>query len=72
MGFEGKVIRIRLTASPVEGKANAALVKFLAEVLDVSRTQIEIVRGEKSKQKLVRIRGQSAAELREKFAGREA
>ena len=67
-GVEGEALKIRLTAPPVEGKANEALVKFLAEVLSVSRSQVEIVSGEKSKHKIVRVRGATAAQIRAKTA----
>ena len=53
-------IRIRLTAPPVEGKANEALISFLADVLDVSRSKIEIVAGETGRDKLVSILGMDA------------
>ena len=56
VGVEGDAIKIRLKASPVEGKANLALIAFLAETLDVSHTQIEIISGETSRRKLVRVR----------------
>ena len=69
MGIEGDAIKIRLTAPPVEGKANDALVKFLAQVLGTSRAQVEIVRGAKSKQKIVRVRGLTAEQLQNKIAG---
>jgi uncharacterized protein (TIGR00251 family) len=48
-------IRIRLTAPPVDGKANAALIQFLAEVLDVPRSRIEIIAGAAGRDKLVSI-----------------
>lgn len=48
-------IKIRLTAPPVDGKANASLIKFLAEILGVSRSKIEIVAGEKGRDKLVSV-----------------
>ena len=48
-------IKVRLTAPPVEGKANASLIKFLAEILSVSRSKIEIVAGESGRDKLVSI-----------------
>jgi uncharacterized protein len=48
-------IRIRLTAPPVEGKANSALIDFLARVLGARRSEIEIVAGETSRNKLVAI-----------------
>lgn len=48
-------IRIRLTAPPVDGKANRALIKFLSEVLNVPTSRISIVAGEKGRDKLVSI-----------------
>jgi uncharacterized protein (TIGR00251 family) len=48
-------IRIRLTAPPVEGKANAALVDFLSEILNVPRSKIDIVAGMSGRDKLVSI-----------------
>jgi len=53
-------VRIRLTAPPVEGKANEALITFLADVLDVPRSKIEIVAGETGRDKLVSILGLDA------------
>ncbi len=48
-------IKIRLTAAPVDGAANKALIDFLAKVLEVSASQIEIVAGLSSKDKLITI-----------------
>jgi hypothetical protein len=48
-------VKIRLTAPPVEGKANDALVEFLAKVLEVPRAAIEIVAGVTGRDKLVSI-----------------
>lgn len=48
-------IKIRLTAPPVEGKANEALIAFLAEVLDVPRSHVEIIAGDTGRDKLVSI-----------------
>lgn len=53
-------VRIRLMAPPVEGRANEALVSFLADVLDVSRSKIEIVAGETGRDKLVSVLGLDA------------
>ena len=47
------VFRIRLTAPPVGGRANRALINFLADVLEIPRSQIVIVSGEKNREKLV-------------------
>ncbi|MEJ5313283.1 MULTISPECIES: DUF167 domain-containing protein [Anaerolinea] len=48
-------IKIRLTAPPVEGKANQALIDFLSEVLDVPKSSLEIVAGETGRDKIVTI-----------------
>ena len=48
-------LKIRITAPPVEGKANRALIEFLSRVLDVPKSSIEIIAGEKGKNKLVAI-----------------
>ena len=48
-------IKIHLTAPPVEGKANELLVAFLAEILDVAPSRIDIVAGETGRDKLVSI-----------------
>jgi len=58
-------IKIRLTASPVGGKANQALVKFLSEVLDVPRTRIDIVAGANSHNKLISIIDMDAETVQE-------
>ncbi len=50
-------IRIRLTAPPVEGKANQALIEFLAGILDVPPSSIEVVAGATGRDKLVSIEG---------------
>jgi len=50
-------IKIKLTAPPVEGKANEALIRFLAKTWDISPSQIEIVKGHHAREKTVRISG---------------
>ena len=67
VGVVGEAIKIRLTAPPVEGKATAALIDFLAETLNVRRAQIEIVTGETSRHKRVRVRGVTAREIENKL-----
>ena len=65
--LEDGTIRIRVTAPPVEGKANAALIQFLAEVLDIRKGRIEIVAGEKGLDKIVSITDLSAAEVQRRL-----
>ncbi|WP_350449010.1 DUF167 domain-containing protein [Paracidobacterium acidisoli] len=60
-------VKVALQAPPVEGKANAALVEFLAELLDVPRTTVEIAGGAQSRNKLIAVRGRPAAEIAAKL-----
>ena len=57
MGVHDARLKIQLAAPPVDGKANEALVRFLASTLDVSRAQVDIVGGPASRRKTVRISG---------------
>jgi uncharacterized protein (TIGR00251 family) len=66
-GIEGDAIKIRLNAPPVEGKANDALIEFLADTLNLRRAQIEIVTGYTSRHKVVRVRGVTAKQIEEKL-----
>jgi len=71
-GLHGKELKVRLKAPPVEGKANEALLKFVAEVLRVRRSQCKLVRGEKSRSKIVLVRGAEEALVRAELGGRLA
>ena len=64
MGEHGSAIKIKLRAPALEGKANAALRSFLAEELKVPESKIVLVRGQKSREKLVRIEGLSEEDVR--------
>ena len=69
IGKENDVIKIKLTAPPVEGKANKALVSFLAKKLGVPKRDIEIVSGERSREKFLKINGLSIEEVMGKLTG---
>jgi uncharacterized protein (TIGR00251 family) len=60
-GTIGDRLRIRLQAPPVDGRANAALVEFLADVFSVPRAGVIVERGLSGRDKLVRIRGAAPA-----------
>jgi len=62
-GVQGEALRVRLTAPPVEGAANKALVKLLAEVLEIAAHDIDIVAGHTGRQKVVRVADLTAHEL---------
>lgn len=66
-GVEGDAVKIRLNAPPVEGKANDALIEFLADMLDLSRSQIEIMTGHTSRHKVVRVRGATGKLIEERL-----
>jgi uncharacterized protein len=66
-GEFGDALKLDLTAPPVEGKANEACVKFLAEILGVARSSISIVAGETSRQKVVRIAGLTARQVEQRL-----
>ena len=63
-GERGGVVLIRVSAPPVDGRANEAVRRLIAQRLGVPRGAVQIVRGEGSRDKLVRIEGLSADEAR--------
>ena len=67
VGFEGDaadVLRVRVTAPPVDGRANAALVRVLAERLGVPPSAVRIVAGQGARTKVVAVDGLALAALR--------
>ncbi|MEA5077325.1 MAG: DUF167 domain-containing protein [Anaerolineaceae bacterium] len=56
-------VKIRLTAAPVDGKANENLVEYLAKVLDINKSSIDIVAGMTGREKLVTILGLSPEDV---------
>lgn len=65
--MEDGTVRIRVNAPPVEGKANHALVEFLADVLGVRQNRIEIVAGHKGLDKIVSILDMKAEDAEERI-----
>lgn len=62
-----QTVKIRLTAPPVEGEANEALIRFLAKILDVSPSRIEIVAGFTGRDKLVTILNMESSEAQDRI-----
>ena len=54
--FEEEFIKIKVTAQPIENKANKALIEFLSKLLKIPKTSIEILKGETSKEKTLLIK----------------
>ena len=63
VGLHGQSIRIRLTAPPVDGAANQALVAFLSECLGVPAAALDLVRGHGSRDKVVEVTGLAPEEV---------
>lgn len=64
VGLYGDALKIRLSSPPEKGKANDALLKFLAERLGIPSSSVEILSGHTSRQKRVRVEGVSADAVR--------
>lgn len=62
-----QTVKIRLTAPPVEGKANDALIKYLADILDVPKSNIEIVAGQTGRDKLVSVLDADQTDVHQKI-----
>jgi len=67
-GVHGDALKIRLTAPPVEGAANEALVIFLAKIFSVSRHDVRILASESARSKLIDIREITERNVREAAA----
>ena len=63
IALEGGALRVRVTAPPVAGAANAAVIALLARHLGVPKRAVSIVRGTADRDKLVAVEGYTAAEL---------
>jgi len=63
-GEHGEALKIRLAAPPVDGKANDCLIAFLAERLGVAKSRVELVSGQSSRAKRVRVAALSADAVR--------
>jgi len=66
---EDGTLTVRVTAPPVEGRANAAVGALLATALGVPVSAVRVVHGEHGRDKLVRVTGLSPAEIRRKLEG---
>lgn len=67
VGWLGDALKIKIHAPPVEGRANEALCEFLADTLRLPRRAVTVLRGDTSRQKLLRIEGLTLADLKARF-----
>jgi len=67
-GWLGDALKVKVHAPALEGRANDALLEFLADKLGVHRRDVTLVRGDKSRHKVVRIAGLTLAEVKARIA----
>ena len=68
----GNELRIKVTAPPVDSAANEALIRLLAETLDCARNKVELMRGQTSRHKTVRLQGMTAEYVMRRIAGKDS
>lgn len=66
-GEHAGALKLRLAAPPIDGKANEACRRFLADLLDVRLNAVEIVNGESSRDKRIRVRGVTTEHVRSRL-----
>jgi uncharacterized protein (TIGR00251 family) len=64
VGERDGAVLIRISAPPVDGKANAALIAFVAKTIGVPKSSVTIVRGEAARNKVIRVEGHAPADVR--------
>ena len=67
MGELGDALKVSLTTPPVEGRANEACVEFFAKLLKVPRSSVTIASGLSSRNKVIRVAGVTAQQVREQL-----
>ena len=69
VGLHGEALKIRLAAPPVDGKANACLLAFLAKQLDVAKSAVSLISGDSSRAKRVRVAGIDPSTAKARLGG---
>ena len=67
VGWLGPALKVKVHAPALEGRANDALLDFLAEELGVPRRTVTLLRGDKSRQKVIRVDGLDLPEVRRRL-----
>ena len=67
VGWSGDIVKVRVTAPPVEGAANTACLSVLSKLLDVPLTHVSLVKGERSRNKVVRILGLTEDQVQDRL-----
>ena len=66
-GFQDGALRVRVTAAPTEGQANAAVIAILTKTLGVNKSRLEIIRGYSSRDKVVSVDTLTEQEVQRKI-----
>ena len=64
-GTVGDALKLTLSAPPVDGRANLAVVEFFSDIFSVPRSAVQVIAGERSRNNVIRIAGRTAAELQQ-------
>ncbi len=70
VGFSDGVLRVKISAPPIKGKANRELIAFLSRLLGVSKESVNIIKGDTTRNKVVAIDGLSRAEVMERLSSK--
>lgn len=65
VGRLGSILRVKLAAPSIEGKANKMLIKFLADFFEVRASKVFLRRGQRGREKIIEIEGRPEEELRQ-------
>ena len=67
-GEQGGMLKVAVSAPPEDGRANAAVVELLAEVMSVRRSQVSVHTGQTARNKMILVRGLPRAQLEQRLA----
>lgn len=67
VGWEGNTLKIRVTAVPEKGEANQSVIKILSKTLKIAKSNIVIVKGETSRNKIILFKGETLESLKKKI-----
>lgn len=65
VGVHDKELKIKITAPPIDGRANEGLIEFMSEIFGVPKRDVQLIRGESSRHKVIEIPGLTPEKVRE-------
>jgi len=67
LGFDGRILKVKISAPPVDGKANKALIEFLSKFFGIRKSAITIEKGETGKKKTILLEGMTQSQIQERL-----